>query len=79
MWRHALEIRKIAPNGKVREYKFNPFWTRFNVDRHEVIGITRMAVSGHGQNLDIGSFLNPGDRESFAKAFAAALVRARRH
>jgi len=77
IWRHNLKIRKISPGGRAREYQFNPFWARFNIDRHDAIGITRMAIVGQGQHLDIGGFLNPDDRESFAMAFGSALNKAR--
>jgi uncharacterized membrane protein len=75
--RTALDIRKIAPSGKAEAHRFNPFWTRFAVARHAEIGITRMAVEAQGQNVAIGSFLNPDDRESFATAFSRALARAK--
>jgi uncharacterized membrane protein len=76
--RTTLDIRKVAPSGKAEAHRFNPFWARFSVARHEEIGITRMAVEAQGQTVSIGSFLNPDDRESFAKAFSGALAKARR-
>ena len=33
-----------------------------------------MHVTGEGRATDIGSFLNPDDRESFAKSFGGALA-----
>ena len=73
-----LAIRKHAPSGKRSEHGFNPFWAKFDVRRHEFAGITRMAVAGEGRAVSLGGFLNPDDRESFAKAFGAALGRAKR-
>ena len=78
VWPHDLLVRKISPTGKVREHRFNPFFARFRVDRHEEFGITRMSLAGEGREIDIGSFLNPLDRESFARAFSEALTRVRR-
>ncbi|MCO5064157.1 MAG: DUF2244 domain-containing protein [Rhizobiaceae bacterium] len=75
--RTRLDIRKVASSGRSEEHRFNPFWTRFNIARHEMIGITSMTVEGQGRRVPLGSFLNPDDRESFAKAFGAALMRAR--
>ncbi|WP_105428525.1 DUF2244 domain-containing protein [Neorhizobium sp. T6_25] len=72
--RSNLSIRKFSPAGRVVEHRFNPFWVRFNVRRHEEFGITSMSVTGEGRGTDIGSFLNPDDRESFAKAFRGALA-----
>ncbi|MNL79642.1 hypothetical protein D3C87_2062930 [compost metagenome] len=59
------------------EHRFNPFWARFFVRRHQEIGIVSMHVAGEGRRTDIGSFLNPDDRESFAKAFRGALATAK--
>lgn len=75
--RTALDIRKVAPSGKAEAHRFNPFWTRFSVARHAEIGITGMAVEAQGQNVAIGSFLDPDSRESFAAAFSRALARAK--
>ncbi|MGK9053978.1 DUF2244 domain-containing protein [Xaviernesmea oryzae] len=72
--RSNLSIRKFSPAGRMVEYCFNPFWARFRVNRHEEFGITSMYVTGEGRGTDIGSFLNPDDRESFAKAFKGALA-----
>ena len=73
-----LAIRKHAASGKKSEHGFNPFWAKFDVRRHEFAGITRMSVSSEGRAVTLGGFLNPDDRESFAKAFSSALVQARR-
>lgn len=75
--RTALDIRKVAPSGQAVAYRFNPFWARFAISRHEMIGITAMAVEGQGRHVPIGAFLNPDDRESFARAFAGALATAK--
>lgn len=74
IWPHEMLVRQVSPRGKVAEHRFNPFWTRFEIDRHHEFGITRMALAGQGRELAIGSFLNPDDRESFAEAFSAALA-----
>ena len=64
--RTSLDVRKVAPSGKTEAHHFNPFWARFQVARHDLIGITGMAVEGQGRSVTIGGFLNPDDRESFA-------------
>ncbi len=76
--RTALDILKVAPSGKSLRHRFNPFWAKFNVLRHEEIGITSMAVTGSGETVQIGWFLNPDDRESFANAFSRALATVQR-
>jgi uncharacterized membrane protein len=76
--RTDLSIRKFSAAGRMVEHRFNPFWARFRVKRHEEFGITSMYVTGEGRFTDIGSFLNPDDRESFAKAFRGALATVKR-
>lgn len=76
--RTDLSIRKISPRGAVREAHYNPSWTRFLVRRHPEYGVTHMSVTGEGRATELGAFLNPDDRDSFAKAFARALSEARR-
>jgi uncharacterized membrane protein len=75
--RSCLEIRQIEPSGRATLHRFHPFWTRFDIARNPTTGITSMAVACRGAAVQIGSFLNPDDRESFAKAFARALMTAR--
>ena len=75
--RVALDIRKVAPSGRTQSFRFNPFRARFEVARHDEIGITGMAVTGEGRRVPVGAFLNPDDRESFARAFGQALRLAR--
>ena len=74
MSRTDLNVRKVSPSGRTVEHRFNPFWARFNIARHEEIGITQMLITGQGRRTDVGGFLNPGDKESFASAFQRALA-----
>lgn len=73
--RDEVKIQKFAPSGRIETHTFNPFWTRFEVDRHDEIGITSMRLTTKEFSLPIGAFLNPDDRESFADAFKGALGR----
>lgn len=73
--RDEVKIQKFAPSGRIETHTFNPFWTRFEVDRHDEIGITSMRLSTKEFSLPIGAFLNPDDRESFAYEFKNALGR----
>ena len=72
-----LSVRRIAPDGKTQDFAFNPYWARFEVERHPEWGVMRMVLTSHGRRLAIGSFLGPDDRESFAEAFRKALLSAR--
>lgn len=76
--RTDVSVRKFTPSGRMIEHRFNPFWARFNIARHQEIGIVSMSVSDRGQRTDVGSFLNRDDRETFATAFSGALATVRR-
>ncbi|WOC15800.1 DUF2244 domain-containing protein [Pseudochrobactrum sp. MP213Fo] len=76
--REQLLIRQISASGRIRAYQFNPFRTRFNITRKDDIGITHMQLLTEGTTLDIGKFLPPDERESFATALNNALIRSRR-
>lgn len=76
--RTSVSVRKFSPSGRMVEHRFNPFWARFFVRRHQEIGILSMHIFGEGRRTDVGSFLNPEDRESFAKAFKGALATVKR-
>lgn len=70
-------IRKVSPAGRSREYRFNPFWSRLQIEEAEDEGVTRIALLSRGRAVDVGGFLNPEDRTSFASAFRSALATAR--
>jgi uncharacterized membrane protein len=76
--RTDVSIRKISPSGRVEEHRFNSFWVRFLVQRLHGVGIRSMHVRGEGRDTEVGAFLNPEDRESFAKAFSGALATVKR-
>lgn len=75
--RTEIVIRKVSPYGRTQEYRFNPFWVRLSISREEDEGVTRISLFSRGRKVDIGGFLNPDDRTSFAGAFQAALARAK--
>lgn len=75
--RDELVIQQFDSSGRMKEHIFNPFWTRFEIERHDEIGITGMVLRSRDKQLTIGSFLNPEDRESFSMAFAGAIARVR--
>ncbi|NKB51915.1 MAG: DUF2244 domain-containing protein [Rhizobiaceae bacterium] len=74
---HVL-LRKVSPKGRKRDHTFPQFGTRFEVDRHDEIGITKMRLAHRLNSVEFGYFLNPQDRESFASAFQTAMATAKR-
>jgi uncharacterized membrane protein len=72
-----LAITRITAKGEVSEVSFNPYWARLETDRHPEAGMTRLVVASHGRRLELGAFLGPAERQSFAEALSAALARTR--
>jgi uncharacterized membrane protein len=75
--RSALTVRKVSASGRAREFGFNPYWARLEIDRQPDRLISQLSIISHGKRLAIGKFLAPNERESFAAAFSAALTEAR--
>lgn len=75
--RTEIIIRKVGPGKRHQEFRFNPFWVRLSVTRLPDEGVTKLSLTTHGQTVDLGNFLNPEDRTSFASAMATALAAAK--
>jgi len=72
-----LLLRRVSARGRIEEFRFNPFWVRLGIVRDKDEGVTRITLASRGDEVIVGSFLNPGDRETFATALGAALSRVR--
>ncbi|WP_407048764.1 DUF2244 domain-containing protein [Methyloraptor flagellatus] len=74
-----LEIlfTKVGPRGDRIDYRFNPVWVRLEIERVPDEGVTHIYLYSRGRGVEIGAFLNPDDRTSFADALGAALRAAR--
>lgn len=73
----TLLIRRVTARGEASEIRLDAYWARLIVDRVEDEGVVGLALTSHGQRHEIGSFLDPAARESFAAALGAALGAAR--
>jgi len=71
-----LTIARIPPNGPSREWAFNPYWVRVEMDDPPEHG-SQLTLWSHGKFLRIGQFLAPEERSRFAKTLKSALYRAR--
>jgi len=72
-------VRRIAPNGRTTEWRFNPYWLRVALD-DPVEHHSQIVLASHGRSLVIGPFLAPEERASLVKALRDALGEAnRRH
>lgn len=74
----SLHVRKVTHRGEVKEWLLNPLWVRLERHSIEDFGLQRLALVSHGRELTVAGFLGPDEKESFARALAAALGEARR-
>jgi uncharacterized membrane protein len=77
LWPDELEVKQVAPNGKVELTRFNPFFVKLVIDRDFNERTTALHLRTRDSDLVIGAFLNPDDKASFAKVFGSALKKAR--
>lgn len=75
--RAELRIDYYPARGAPKHVGLNPYWVRVELDE-PLWGKRAITLASHGKQLQIGSFLTPGDRASIAKALASALGTARR-
>jgi uncharacterized membrane protein len=73
-----LRVRKVSHRGEVAEWALNPVWVRLDRETHEEYGLMRLFLVSQGRKLPVAGFLSPRERESFAKALAAAISEAKR-
>jgi uncharacterized membrane protein len=77
LWVDQLEIATIDHTGARALLRFDPKQVRLVLDRDENEKTLRMRLKCNQDECDIGLFLKPEDRASFARAFGTALRRAR--
>ncbi len=72
-----IVVRKVSAVGRAQEIRLNPVWARLEIERIEDEGVTRIRLLSRGRAVDVGAFLNPVDRTTFAEALRLALSTAR--
>ena len=70
-------MRRFAPSGTMREWRFAPFWLRVDIDDPPANDASRLTLSSHGRSLTVGGFLTAPERFALAQALRAALERLR--
>lgn len=71
-----LTIERVAPDGRVERYTFQPNWLRVEAGDADA-PLPAVALSSHGRRLEIGAFLAPQERVDFASALREAILRLR--
>ncbi len=74
--RDGLLVRRVEPSGRCREWRFEPYWVRVELDRSRPGG-PHLVLASHGRRLAIGQFLTPEERAEFAAVLEGVLARYR--
>ncbi|MGD1888308.1 MAG: DUF2244 domain-containing protein [Cohaesibacteraceae bacterium] len=76
---NELTIKRVSPWGRVTVDQLHPVWTRLKTayDPEEEL-VLAIKLESKGQQITVGSFMNPDDKESFANALGAALAQVKR-
>jgi len=77
LWPDQLEIAISDHKGGRTLRRFDPKAVRLVLDRDENEKATRIRLRAGKDEVELGAFLKPEDRSSFARAFGTALRRAR--
>ncbi len=73
-----LRVTRRHPTGRVESWSFNPYWVRFQHERRDY-AVDELSLASHGRKLVFGAFLTDIEKESFAAALNAALLRQKRY
>ena len=77
LWPDQLELSRVSPSGREELLRFDPFFVKLVIDRDYNERTTALHLRTRDSDTEIGSFLNPDDKASFAKVFGTALKKAR--
>ena len=73
-----LLFRKVSPRGEVKDWQFNPLWTRLDREVDDEYGIQKLALTSRNKHVVIARDLSPPERETLAEAFGRALADVKR-
>lgn len=71
-----LAILRQPVKGETTKVEFNPYWVRVSVENEAQPG-SGVTLTSHGRSVQVGSFLGPNERLSFADMLKNALSAAR--
>ena len=77
LWPDELEVKRLSASGREELARFSPRATRLVIDRDFNERTTALRLRTADADVEIGAFLSPDDKASFAKAFGTALRKAR--
>jgi uncharacterized membrane protein len=68
----ALRIEQHPAKGDIKRAEFNPYWVRVDLQWPTEFS-NRLFLRSHGREMQVGDFLAPSVRESFAEVLKSAL------
>ncbi len=74
--RDVLTVTRVSPRGERVTFDFNPYWVRVRLAERPD-GRTKLKLSSHGRELELGLCLNDDERREFARVLDGALASAR--
>lgn len=77
LWPDQLELKQVSARGSEQLLRFSPFVVKLVIDRDFNERTTALHLRTNDRDIEIGAFLNPDDKASFAKVFGTALKKAR--
>jgi uncharacterized membrane protein len=73
-----LLFRKVSPKGDVKDWQFNPLWTRLDREVDDEYGMQQLALTSRNEHVVIARDLSPPERETLAEALGRALAEVKR-
>jgi uncharacterized membrane protein len=73
-----LLFRKVSPRGDVKDWQFNPLWTRIDREIDDEYGLQHLSLSFRNEQVEIARDLSPPERETLAEALGRALADVKR-
>jgi uncharacterized membrane protein len=73
-----LLFRKVSPKGDVKDWQFNPLWTRLDREVDDEYGMQQLALTSRNEHVVIARDLSPPERETLAEALGRALADVKR-
>jgi uncharacterized membrane protein len=68
----SLTVERHPAKGRPSEVVLNPYWVRVHLEEPEEHW-SRLSLRSHGRAVQLGAFLSPQDRQSFAETLKVAL------
>ncbi|MCC2652407.1 MAG: hypothetical protein K0Q60_2570 [Microvirga sp.] len=73
-----LLFRKVSPKGEVKDWQFNPLWTRLDREVDDEYGMQQLSIASRNEHVVIAHDLSPPERETLAEALGRALADVKR-